>query len=262
MNSIGILKVIALGLVVGCGTQNDDDEVSDILATPQGHWIKVKATTWLKKTTGDSSQLKVGSQKCELSKGLRISLQAAPTNLVDNHYLVNTSSVQKGCGFSQGYIFKDHVESTSGGSSTGSKVKAFFDVIGYAEGTNSRYNIRFGGFSFGGYAGHPRLIYCSGGLCSDAAGRYQFLSTTWDYLKSQVSLPSFSPDNQDKGCIQLLKNAGAFSVISQIQGRSDFERSISLTNRVWASFPGSPYGQPTKSMQALWNHYEASRNKY
>jgi len=83
--------------------------------------------------------------------------------------------------------------------------KAFLDTLAYAEGTgnypNNGYNTMFTGKQFSGYKDHPRKIQRSSGYASDAAGRYQFLSTTWDGL----GLPDFSPPNQDLGVNKIIK---------------------------------------------------------
>ncbi len=151
-----------------------------------------------------------------------------------------------------------------GGSTYGANanVKAFLDVIGYAEGTGDSYNIIFTGARFGGYGDHPRSLRCNGGLCSDAAGRYQFLSTTWDSVKRGAGVWDFSPESQDKACIYLLKSLGMYNTIAGISGIGDFERAAYGVATTWASFPGSPYGQPTHSLGNLWAKFQAFRNRY
>ncbi|HEY9735488.1 MAG TPA: peptidoglycan DD-metalloendopeptidase family protein [Trichocoleus sp.] len=135
--------------------------------------------------------------------------------------------------------------------------RAFLDVLAFAEGTSgpNGYNTMFTGRTFSnGYADHPRQNICSGRLCSTAAGRYQFLSSTWDELK----LPDFSPENQDKGGIMLVQRRGA---LADVNARN-FASAIQKCNREWASLPGSPYGQPTKSLAELTQVWEAALAKY
>jgi muramidase (phage lysozyme) len=65
------------------------------------------------------------------------------------------------------------------------------------------YNVIHGGARFNSYADHPRVpvLITYGphkGKTSDAAGRYQFLSRTWDEAKRALNLPDFSPASQDK----------------------------------------------------------------
>jgi muramidase (phage lysozyme) len=68
----------------------------------------------------------------------------------------------------------------------------------------------FTGARFPDFSDHPRLIQFIPGLASDAAGRYQFLSTTWDGLR----LGDFSPkQNQDHGAVELIRQRGALQLI-------------------------------------------------
>lgn len=98
-----------------------------------------------------------------------------------------------------------------GGGSTpgasGPNASAILKAIADAEGTskypNSGYNTMFTGKQFSGNK-HPRQKQTSGSYSSDAAGRYQFLSTTWD----EMGMSDFSPANQDKAALKLLTQAG------------------------------------------------------
>jgi lysophospholipase L1-like esterase len=64
------------------------------------------------------------------------------------------------------------------------EIKAFLDVIAFAEGTykspDNGYKTQFTGKQFDSYDDHPREVISASGLDSTAAGRYQFLSSTWD----------------------------------------------------------------------------------
>ncbi len=127
------------------------------------------------------------------------------------------------------------------------KVLAFLDLIAWAEGTGDRYDLQYTGSSFSGNA-HPRQIKCdAAGLCSDAAGRYQFLSPTWDGL----GLPDFSPANQDKGAIALLKYSGAYDLILT----GDIEGAVCKAGPIWASLPCNSYNQPQKNTADLKAKY-------
>lgn len=152
-------------------------------------------------------------------------------------------------------------EGESGGSeslSISSKpTRAVLSVIAAAEGTGSNYNIIFSFRKFSSYADHPRQVVCSGGYCSDAAGRYQFLSTSWDETRRGIGVRDFTPDSQDKGAVQRMQAFRGVREHSSVLSRPAFERMIYKLNREWASLPGSPYGQPTKSMSSLWNVYQA-----
>jgi hypothetical protein len=101
---------------------------------------------------------------------------------------------------------------------------------------------------FDSFADHPRkaITRTLGGkpITSTAAGRYQFLSRTWDECKKALSLPDFSPESQDRAAVFLIKRRGALQDVEA--GR--IEAAIRKCNREWASLPGSPYGQPTKTL--------------
>lgn len=141
-------------------------------------------------------------------------------------------------------------------------IKAFLDTIAYAEGTYSKgdngYNVLFGGSLFNSYKWHPKIPKKYGKLWTSAAGRYQFMSKTtktkvdtWDRISSKIGLKDFSPASQDAGAIELIKEQGAFNDIQN----GFFESAIRKCNDVWASLPGSPYGQPTKSLIKLKTFY-------
>jgi muramidase (phage lysozyme) len=121
------------------------------------------------------------------------------------------------------------------------QIQAFLKLIRVPEGTSSEdgYRIMFTGKRFSSFADHPRLLQCAGDLCSDAAGAYQFLSTTWDSL----NLPDFSPENQDKGAIELIKRRGAYQNI--IDG--NIRTALDKCSWEWASLPPGRYGQPSIS---------------
>ena len=66
------------------------------------------------------------------------------------------------------------------------------------------YNELYGGGQFQGYADHPRQRFPLGnGLHTDAAGKYQFLSSTWDQEARKLGLKDFSPGAQDQAAWDL-----------------------------------------------------------
>lgn len=134
-------------------------------------------------------------------------------------------------------------------------MRATLDTIAFAEG--AKYNMIFGGSTFSSYASHPNKVIRLSGYTSSASGRYQFLNTTWAELKAKLNLPDFSPISQDKGAVELIRQKGALDDVNQ----GNFESSITKVNTVWASLPGSPYGQPTKAMSVLKTYY-LSRIKF
>jgi muramidase (phage lysozyme) len=139
-------------------------------------------------------------------------------------------------------------------------VKAFLHTIRVGEGTADPmgYRRHFGGSHFDTYADHPRRIITAGlgsnRYDSSAAGAYQFLTKTWTECATALGLADFSPRNQDAAALFLIDRKRALDDV--IAGR--FENAVKKCAREWASLPGSPYGQPTKTMaQALATYIEA-----
>jgi muramidase (phage lysozyme)/lysophospholipase L1-like esterase len=121
------------------------------------------------------------------------------------------------------------------------EIKAFLDIIAYAEGTikypENGYKTQFTGKQFSDYSDHPREVIKSGGYNSSASGRYQFLSKTWDGL---MKGKEFSPINQDEGAVKLLKQNKAYSYVL----KGDLKKGLYRVRNIWASLPWSKYGQP------------------
>lgn len=132
-------------------------------------------------------------------------------------------------------------------------LKAMLDTIAWAEGAD--YNVAFTGVTFEGTDDHPRQIYCSGSLCSDASGRYQFLSTTWDGL----GLSDFSPENQDRGAIKLIEQRGALEAVES----GDIPAALESLSYEWASLPPYRYaGQGTKTTQEVVDYWRSRVDHY
>ncbi|MEG4802922.1 glycoside hydrolase family 104 protein [Microcoleus sp. ARI1-B5] len=118
------------------------------------------------------------------------------------------------------------------------RVKAFLDTIASAEGTASAdgYRTQYTGTTFVSFTDHPREMRCGRRygtkLCSDAAGRYQFLSTTWDRFAKKFSITDFSPENQDFVAVELIREKGALEDIEA--GR--LESAVRKLAYIWPSF--------------------------
>lgn len=110
------------------------------------------------------------------------------------------------------------------------------------------YRRMFGGALFDSFADHPRkLVTATFGngqrVTSDAAGAYQFLSTTWDDAKRATGVPDFTPASQDIAALWLIRRRGALADVRA----GNFDEAVRKCAREWASLPGSPYGQPVIS---------------
>lgn len=137
---------------------------------------------------------------------------------------------------------------------------AFLAVIREGEGTADPdgYRRLFGGQLIDNLSDHPRTVVTAtlGGkpIKSSAAGAYQALSRTWDDFIRAVGPRDFSPASQDEFAIWAIKRRGALNDVLNGQ----FAKAIAKTNREWASLPGSPYGQPTISMDTATNVYASN----
>jgi len=113
--------------------------------------------------------------------------------------------------------------------------RALLNAIAEAEGTskyaNQGYNTQYTGKQFSDLqGGHPREILGDSSLRSDAAGRYQFLSTTWD----SVMGGAMTPDRQDEAALKLVSGRG----VNIKDGLSESE--IYRLGGEWASIEGGP----------------------
>jgi muramidase (phage lysozyme) len=124
-------------------------------------------------------------------------------------------------------------------------VRKFLDFTAAAEGTtNHGYNTQVGGSKFDDLSQHPNkpTVTTADGT-STAAGRYQITGTTWASLQRKHGFSDFSPVNQDRAAVALLKEKGAYEDVAN----GNYENAINKTGDVWASFPSSKYKQPKKS---------------
>ena len=132
-------------------------------------------------------------------------------------------------------------------------VQAFLRVIRAGETSQEdvAYRMMFGGGLFEGFEHHPNIVNQAAGLKSTAAGAYQFLYSTWQGLVAKYNFPDFSPYSQDCGAIALIAGRGALDDVQA--GR--FDEAVLKCNKEWASLPGSPYGQPTRTLSSLREVY-------
>lgn len=158
-------------------------------------------------------------------------------------------------------------------SSTGSispEGRALLDTIASSEAPG--YNVMYGGRRFNSYDDHPRqnVPIASGpnaGRTSSAAGRYQFLASTWDAQKRKLGLKDFSPQNQDIAAFDLAK-----TTYRQRTGR-DLESDLKsgdpsviagvgqALSGIWTSLPGGiEQGQGAGTMVGRYSRNLAKQN--
>lgn len=221
------------------------------------------ASTFLKASTGNTDDLAAGSGKCALSPNTLYKVSAKP-GFLGEHMTVALAGPLPGCSIARGYVFMSHVSSSSAGGAweLPRTVRAFMDTLAFAEGTRDRYNYIFSFVTFSSYADHPRRNICAGKYCSTAAGRYQFLSRTWDGLAPGLGLGDFTPPSQEKAALEIIRRAGAYNLVLKSGVYENFTAALRKLNTTWASLPGSPYGQPTHTTAELWKVYKAALAKY
>jgi muramidase (phage lysozyme) len=134
-------------------------------------------------------------------------------------------------------------------------VRSFLGMIGSAEGTEKHgYNTLFGGGRVESLTDHPRQLFDFTETTgrpnkTTAAGRYQFLSNTWDEQAKKLGLQDFGPQSQDLAAINLLRERGILPDVLQ----GNWESAVKKSGPIWASLPSSPYPQPRQSNEFVMN---------
>ncbi|WP_241576641.1 glycoside hydrolase family 24 protein [Rosenbergiella collisarenosi] len=152
--------------------------------------------------------------------------------------------------------------------------KAWGDLLAHSEGTSTSPATRNNGYDvivtgkdgkpeiFTDYSDHPFAnrpgkIFNNQGQRSTASGRYQQLYRWWPAYKKQLGLTDFSPKSQELLLDQLLKEQGAYLDVLNGHIKTVMEKC----NDIWASLPGSPYGQHTNDANMLIAVYQKSGGK-
>lgn len=126
--------------------------------------------------------------------------------------------------------------------------RKFLDFIAQAEGVKHGYNTLFGNERFDNLATHPNVRKAfkqTDGKTNytTAAGRYQFLNSTWNNLAKQYGFRDFSPQYQDMGAIALIAGRGALNDVLN----GDYQTAVKKLGSEWASLPSSPHPQGKRS---------------
>lgn len=158
-----------------------------------------------------------------------------------------------------------HISAEEAGSYN---ICAFLDTLRWSEigetmlgQSDEGYNVLVGSTPtrmklFDSYARHPNVYDAT--CRSTAAGGYQFLFRIWTAYQRQLKLEDFSPINQDRAAIQILKEQHAYGQIVKGFAFSGIKRVANI----WASLPDAGYGQHEHPMKALLEQYEAARARY
>jgi len=139
-------------------------------------------------------------------------------------------------------------------------VRAMLAVIRACEGTAgpNGYSTLYGGGLFSSFEAHPGIAVTAGRYTSTAAGAYQFLKRTWNEIRDQYNFPSFEPEWQDAGAVGLLIRRGALQLVRD----GAVDAAIDLINDEWASLPGAPYGQPTRTLAFVRKTYADAGGRF
>lgn len=142
-------------------------------------------------------------------------------------------------------------------------IRALMRTISASEANDPRpYSLLYGGEHISDFSSHPDICVpiVAGpnvGDCTTAAGRYQFLTTTWldmaeDYHPDRHNFLfwqsySFAPEHQDKVMYAWLSDPGAWGGvdISQMLRQGRLQEVLQLLSPTWTSLG---YGIETNSM--------------
>jgi muramidase (phage lysozyme) len=139
----------------------------------------------------------------------------------------------------------------------GANICAFLDAVAASEigaallaESDNGYNVLVGSTAshplmFPSYDTHPNIINAA--CNSTAAGRYQLLHRYYVSYAASLHLPDFSPPSQDAIAVQQIKECGAIQNILA----GNFAAAVAQCAHIWASLPGSTYGQHTNSIESL-----------
>jgi muramidase (phage lysozyme) len=130
-----------------------------------------------------------------------------------------------------------------GGPAADAWKQAFLASI--AQGESPGYDVMYGGQKFTDFSRHPHQAQTAGGVTSDAAGRYQFLGSTWDEQQKKYGYKDFSQESQDLAAWNY-----AHDIYSQKTGGADLAEALqsgdaarinaaaNILNQTWSSLPG------------------------
>jgi muramidase (phage lysozyme) len=111
------------------------------------------------------------------------------------------------------------------------------------------YNVMYGGGRFNDYSHHPDQAVRiqtgpNAGRTSSAAGRYQFLNSTWQDEANKLGLKDFSPDSQDQAAWDLASStykAKTGQDLNSVLASGDRASLAGVGNALagqWTSLPG------------------------
>jgi len=142
--------------------------------------------------------------------------------------------------------------------------RAMLNTIRFAEGTwkgglDVGYRVMFGGGLMSSLDRHPNRVIYSSRYASAAAGAYQFMPFTWNFVQRSIGVKGFGPEAQDQGALFLIQRRKALALTDT--GVLSPLLAAKLSPE-WASFPTlagrSYYGQPVKKYSRLRSFYDVN----
>lgn len=161
---------------------------------------------------------------------------------------VSTDSSKKGQGAS------DSFQPISAEDLSHPNVVKALNYINAYEG-RPKANQTFGYKEFNDLSKHPniKIPFTNKGDTTTAAGEFQLLAPTWEIQAKKQGLTDFSPENQRKAAVGILRDTGALDALKA----GDFEKAKQLMGTQWASIPGSTIGKSTGQIPKLNAEHES-----
>jgi muramidase (phage lysozyme) len=125
--------------------------------------------------------------------------------------------------------------------------------------------VRYGGKTFDDYSQHPNIAEPirsgpNAGKTSSAAGRYQFIKSTWDAQAKKLGLTDFSPASQDKAAWDLAateyKKFSGHDLLTDLKNHTLDPKGMQGIRNQWTSAPGGIEQGRGNTMQAFTANYE------
>ncbi len=266
-----LMATLVAGCIVGGGdelvsdTSGNENELAVNELVRQGEVLRVTATSLNLRADGSTT----ASILRTLPNGSLVTTIA--DSGTDGWVNVTTGTGDEGWVFGR-YVVREDATSgerpTYGGSCAPARAdgvisryqQALHDSIAFAEGTENRsndgYDVMFSYRIMSSCGQHPNRCLSFGSSCSTAAGRYQFLYTTWSSIKRARNLASFEPENQERAAAYLISTTRRVAVPqTRAMTSAEFSNAMSKLSYEWASLPPGRYGQPNKSSSEMRAKY-------
>lgn len=141
-------------------------------------------------------------------------------------------------------------------------LQAFNNMVGISELGQDLINVSDGGYNvlvgstaeepllFNDYSKHPHVYNHK--YNSTAAGKFQYIFSTWEHYRIKLDLPDFSPASQDLAFAEDIKDHGALDDVNS----GDIVTAITKCSNEWASLPGGNSGQHEQHLDFLIKSYQ------